>query len=106
MSAESNNVDMIYILRKFERTYICAGLNDEASDMAIIHAAMSDLIESLNEVLPYVVSETLEHCDGNKCRESWCIGCCGEECATDSVAKANAATTKAYALLARVGGVA
>ncbi|WP_458788909.1 hypothetical protein [Dyella jiangningensis] len=105
MSTETKKVDVLYMIRKFERTYMVAGLNDEASDMAIIHTTVSELIESLNAVLPYVVSDMLEHCNGNKCRESWCIGCSGEEYATDSVAKANAATTKAYALLARVGGV-
>lgn len=104
MNTDKQPIDVIYIIRKFERTYMVSGLDAEASDMAIIHEAMAKLIESLRDVLPYVVSDTLEHCDGNKCRESWCIGCCGEEYATEYVAKANAASFKAYALLKSIGG--
>jgi len=67
---------------------------------------VAELLDVVVELLPYVVSDTLEHCDGNKCRESWCIGCSGDEYAEESVAKANAASSKAYALLKRLGAPA
>lgn len=60
----------------------------------------SQLVGALKDVLLYVVTDTLEHCDGNKCRESWCIGCSGEEYANESLSKARAASKKANALVA------
>ena len=103
---DAKKVDVLDLIRKFQRSYMVAGLNEEAKDMAYIFEATSDLLSSLNDLLPYVVSGTLEHCDGNKCRESWCIGCSGDEYAEESVAKANAASSKAYALLKRLGAPA
>jgi hypothetical protein len=67
-------------------------------------AAAPELLEALKAVLPYVVSETLEHCDGNKCREQWCIGCSGEDEATAAVDKARAASFNAYAAIAKATG--
>lgn len=46
------------------------------------------LAGALRNVLPFVVTDVLEHCDGNKCRESWCAGCMGEEDAAANVKKA------------------
>lgn len=44
MSAPKVNV--LNMLRKFERSYMVAGLDDEAADMATIFSAVSELIET------------------------------------------------------------
>lgn len=45
------SVDVLNMLRKFERTYMVAGLKEEASDVASIHAAMAELIEVLGKIV-------------------------------------------------------
>lgn len=100
MSTDTQKVDVLSLLdevihdRQFSET---------VNELITARAAVAELIEVMRDILPYVVSDTLEHCGGNKCRESWCIGCCGEEYATESVAKANACSHKAYGLLQRIG---
>jgi hypothetical protein len=44
-------VDVLNMLRKFERTYMASGLQEEAADVALLHAAVSELIESLEWAL-------------------------------------------------------
>ena|SRR5690606_8521895 len=70
-----------------------AELHDEAE------ARAERLAEALRGVLPFVVSDVLEHCDGNKCREQWCAGCMGDEYAAEQVEMARAAAQEARALL-------
>lgn len=61
-----------------------------------------ELASLLRELLPYVATATLEHCSGNKCREQWCIGCCGEDEAIEAVTKARDASMRACAALANL----
>ena len=71
---------------------------------ARVVAAAPELLEALRSVLPYVVTDVLEHCDGNKCREPWCAGCCGDEGAEAAVADANAKYRAARAAIAKATG--
>src|SRR5690606_30577236 len=64
-----------------------------------LEARAEQLAEALRGVLPFVVSDVLEHCDGNKCREQWCAGCMGDEYAAEQVEMARAAAQEARALL-------
>ena len=41
-----NNIDVLNELRKFERKYMIAGLKEEATGIAAIFSAVSDLIEA------------------------------------------------------------
>lgn len=41
-------VDVLNMLRKFERTYMVTGLKEEAADVALIHAVVAELIEAAN----------------------------------------------------------
>ena len=62
-------------------------------------AAAPALLEALVDLIPYVVTDVLEHCDGNKCREQWCAGCVGEEEAEANVADARAKIVAARAAI-------
>jgi hypothetical protein len=71
---------------------------------ALRSPAVAGLVDALKAVAPYVVSEVLEHCNGNKCREQWCAGCMGDEHAEASVEKAREASSKLYAALSNFHG--
>ena len=63
------------------------------------HHRAERLAEALRDVMPFVVTDVLEHCDGNKCREQWCAGCSGDDEASEAVARSAKAAGVAYALL-------
>jgi hypothetical protein len=73
---------------------------------ALRSPAVAGLVEAAKAVAPYVASEVLEHCNGNKCREPWCAGCMGEEHAEASVEKARDASSKLFAALAQYATLA
>lgn len=60
---------------------------------------VSDLVEALEGILPFVVDEPWE-CRGDKCREVWCISCFGDEEACESAAKAKQSLKEADSVLA------
>jgi chemotaxis methyl-accepting protein methylase len=76
------------------------------SDLRAILDRMDDLAkdaarlrEALMSVTPFVATEIVESCNGNKCREVWCAGCCGQESASAAIASAFDALAKARAAL-------
>jgi hypothetical protein len=55
--------------------------NDQTTGLTLA----KDVLQKLPQ---FVVTETVESCNGNKCRERWCCGCSGEDEATLAVAEA------------------
>lgn len=68
--------------------------------MAADMTTTDKLAEALRNVLPFVITEVLEHCNGAKCREQWCAGCMGEEEAEMAVEKSRRLGHEAYTALA------
>ncbi len=64
-----------------------------------------ELLDALIAILPFVATEVLEHCDGNKCREPWCAGCVGEEAAIAAVEKSQRIYQEARTAIASATGV-
>lgn len=58
---------------------------------AELAAENARLREALRNLTPWCVTDVLEHCDGNKCRELWCAGCFGEDQAEANVVRAREA---------------
>lgn len=50
---------------------------------------MKRLIEAVERLQRYIPCGTVE-CRGDKCREPWCISCCGQDEAEAYMAKINA----------------
>jgi hypothetical protein len=73
---------------------------------ALDECGVAEMIEAAKGVLPFVVYQVLEHCNGNKCRDSWCAGCSGDEEAEQAVDEANRNSTRLYTALAAVEGKA
>jgi hypothetical protein len=44
----------------------------------VTEEVVRELAEMLSDFSKYIPFTTIE-CNGNKCREPWCISCCGEE---------------------------
>ena len=64
----------------------------------------AELLEALNKMTSFVVTDVVESCNGNKCREPWCAGCFGEECAEQTVRDARDALAYARAAIAKATG--
>jgi hypothetical protein len=73
-------------------------------DMIEATAAVAELAEAAKAIEPFVVWQVVESCNGNKCRDSWCAGCCGDEEAAASVARANEASRHLRAALSKFSG--
>lgn len=69
-------------------------------------AAAPELLEALGELTKFVATEVLESCNGSKCRERWCAGCCGEEAAEQAANEASRALASARAAIAKARGAA
>lgn len=77
---------------------IASNYDHAAADAALI-AAAPDLLEALKAVLPFVATDVVESCNGNKCREPWCAGCFGEDEAQASVDRAMLAYRAGHAAI-------
>ena len=77
---------------------------DGAVANARLIAAAPELLEELNKLTSFVVTEVVDSCNGNKCRESWCAGCFGEEVAEQTVREAREAMDAARAAIAKATG--
>lgn len=66
--------------------------------------AVAELLAAMNKLTSFVVTEVVESCNGNKCREPWCAGCFGEDVGEQAVREAREALDAARAALARFGG--
>jgi predicted RNase H-like nuclease (RuvC/YqgF family) len=60
------------------------------------------LAEALENCLPHIATEVIEHCDGKKCKEIWCAGCSGEQEAKRAAEKGTKAYRDARHVLAAV----
>lgn len=67
-------------------------------------AAAPELLEALNKLTSFVVTDVVESCNGNKCREPWCAGCFGEEVAEQTIREAQEALDAARAAIAKATG--
>lgn len=76
----------------------------EAVANARLIAAAPELLEALNKLTSFVVTEVVDSCNGNKCRELWCAGCFGEEVAEQTVREAREAMDAARAAIAKATG--
>lgn len=65
-------------------------------------AAAPELLEALTRLTSFVVTEVVESCNGNKCREPWCAGCFST--AEETVADARDALAKAHDAIAQATG--
>lgn len=65
-------------------------------------AAAPELFAALDRIQNYVVTDVVESCNGNKCRESWCAGCFSS--AEETVAEARDALDAARAAIAKATG--
>ena len=74
-----------------------------ASELRRLHEVNADLVEALQSISPYVVTQSVG-CHGYKCREAWCWSCNPEEDADEAVSKALFAYQKALAALAIAAG--
>lgn len=72
-----------------------------AADAAI--AERAELLEALKEIMPFTATAAIG-CHGEKCRESWCHSCNGEEEAEAAAQKGCDAWAKARAAIARATG--
>lgn len=79
---------------------------DWPEGVASLHliAAAPELLEVLDSILSYVVTDVVESCHGNKCREVWCAGCFGDEYAEKHVAESNELLNRARAAIAKARG--
>ena len=75
-----------------------------ASDYDVLAERCERLEAALRGVLPYVATEVLESCNGNKCREPWCAGCNGDETAKDAAEQAMSNYRAAHNLLSGISG--
>lgn len=78
--------------------------NYTSAERAQAAEAIAELLEAMSKLTSFVVTEVVESCNGNKCRESWCAGCFGEDVAEQAVREAREALDAARAALARFGG--
>ena len=79
---------------------------DARAEVSALIARKSELEAVIAELTCYVVTEVVETCNGNKCREPWCAGCFGEEVAEQTVREAREALDAARAAIAKAGGAA
>jgi len=49
MSGQTGKVDVLNMLRKFQRTYMTAGLEEEAADIGLIFDAVAELFKAATE---------------------------------------------------------
>lgn len=80
--------------------------NDAVAAYERVRAAAPELLEALTKLTSFVVTDVVESCNGNKCREPWCAGCFGEEVAEQTVREAREALDAARAAIAKAGGAA
>ncbi|WP_447896786.1 hypothetical protein [Stenotrophomonas acidaminiphila] len=78
--------------------------NRKAENAARLIAAAPELLEALNKLTSFVVTDVVESCNGNKCREPWCAGCFGEEVAEQTIREAQEALDAARAAIAKATG--
>ncbi len=93
---ESQSGDVVYVSGAIQPARV--------EDNARLIAAAPELLEALSRITSYVVTEAVESCNGNKCRELWCAGCFGEETAEKTVSDAREALTSARAAIAKATG--
>lgn len=77
-----------------------ARLDEIAAALAPPSGEVSELVESLRAVLPYVATQAVG-CHGDKCREPWCYSCFGEDEADEAAARGASAYRAAHDALAR-----
>lgn len=78
-----------------------ADLRALLADHARLKAVSQTLESALAGLTGFVATDVLESCNGSKCREPWCAGCCGEESAEQSAGKARIALETARSALAQ-----
>lgn len=80
--------------------------NYTSGERAQAAEAIAELLAAMNKLTSFVVTEVVESCNGNKCREPWCAGCFGEDVAEQAVREAREALDAARAALYRIRGAA
>ena len=80
-----------------------AGPEQQEANARLI-AAAPELLEALTKLTSFVVTDVVDSCNGNKCREPWCAGCFGEEVAEQTVREAREALDAARAAIAKATG--
>ena len=78
--------------------------NYTSAERAQAAEAIAELLEAMSKLTSFVVTEVVESCNGNKCREPWCAGCFGEEVAEQTVREAREALDAARAAIAKATG--
>ena len=74
---------------------IRALLADHERLPAVLHEGAA----ALAGLTGFVATDVVESCNGSKCREPWCAGCCGDEAAEQAVSEARSALAAARAAI-------
>ena len=69
------------------------------ADHAKLQAISGELTKALTRLTEFVATDVVESCNGSKCRQPWCAGCCGDEAAEQAMSEARNALVMARAVI-------
>ena len=76
-----------------------ADLRALLADHAKLQAISGELMKALTRLTEFVATDVAESCNGGKCRQPWCAGCCGDEAAEQAMSEARNALVRARAVI-------